>query len=119
MIGDKNLLAEKSAVFAVKIVQLCRTLRSETKEYSIIDQLIRSGTSIGANIRESIYAQTRADFITKLTIALKEASETEYWLYVLHEAKLLDYERFSRIDMLNIEIVKMLVSSINTAKSKL
>jgi len=114
---EKSPLAKKSALFAVQLIKLCRSLRDETKEYSLIDQLIRSGTSIGANIRESLYAQTRADFLTKLTIAMKEASETEYWLFVLHEAELLDDKRFELINELNRELLRMLTTSISTVKS--
>lgn len=113
----KSPLAKKSALFAVQIVKLCRDLRSETKEYSLIDQLVRSGTSIGANIREALYAQTRADFLTKLTIAMKEASETEYWLFVLHETDLLDNQRFTVVNELNKELIRMLITSVNTVKS--
>lgn len=117
MFEEKSPLAKKSAVFAVQLVKLCRSLRDETKEYSLIDQLMRSGTSIGANVRESLYAQSRADFLTKLTIALKEASETEYWLYVMHEAGLLDDQRFILINDSNRELIRMLTTSVNTVKS--
>ena len=117
MFEEKSPLAKKSAVFAVQLVTLCRSLREETKEYSLIDQLMRSGTSIGANVRESLYAQSRADFLTKLTIALKEASETEYWLYVMHEAGLLDDQRFILINDSNRELIRMLTTSVNTVKS--
>jgi len=80
-----NSIQEKSFRFAVRIVKLCRYLQTEKKEYILTKQLLRSGTSIGANVSESQQAQSRPDFVNKLNIALKEASETEYWLRLLYE----------------------------------
>lgn len=82
-------------------------------------QLYRSGTSIGANVAESINAQTKADFITKLSIALKEANETQYWIKMCHQAGLIDQRGFNSINNDNEEIIKLLVSSIKTARKNL
>ena len=78
-----NVIESKSFSFAVRIVKLCRNLQSDNKEFVLSKQLLRSGTSIGANVAESQQAQSRADFISKLSIALKEAVETNYWLRLL------------------------------------
>ncbi len=80
----ENAIEIKSFRFAVRIVKLCKYLRSEKKEYVLSKQLLRSGTSIGANTAEAQQAQSRLDFASKLNIALKEAVETEYWLRLLH-----------------------------------
>ncbi len=110
----ENLLEIKSKSFALAIIKLCNELKQSKKETVLIKQLIRSGTSIGANIRESVYAHGKADFISKLHIALKECNETEYWLELLIESGYTD----DKIILNNcIEIKKMLISSINTAKN--
>ena len=80
-----NPIAVLSKSFALRIVKLYQYLKEEKKEFVMSNQVLRSGTSIGANVRESIYAQSRPDFISKMSIALKESSETEYWLELLHE----------------------------------
>ena len=77
---DNNIIANKSKKFAVRVVKLGKYLREEQKEYVLSKQIVRSGTSIGANVREALQAQTRKEFASKMNIALKEASETEYWL---------------------------------------
>ncbi len=107
-------LLDKSKAFALQIIKLCRTIKKEKRESVITNQLLRSGTSIGANIREAFYAHGRADFIAKLQIALKECSESEYWLELLIESDYCDSH-----EILNqcVEIKKMLVSSLNTAKN--
>lgn len=81
-------------------------------------QLMRSGTSIGANIAEAFYGQSDADFVSKLSIALKEASETEYWLELLHESSYIDDTQFESINNDVTEIIKLLTSSVKTAKNK-
>lgn len=93
----KNIIKEKSFAFAIEVVNLYKVL-AEKKEFVLSRQMLRSGTSIGANIREAEHAQSRADFIHKLSISLKEANETEYWLDLLHETKYL-----SEIEFLNIK----------------
>lgn len=113
----KNIIKEKSFVFAVEIVYLYKIL-AEKKEFVLSKQLLRSGTSIGANIREAEHAQSKADFIHKLSISLKEANETEYWLDLLYETKFLSEIEFQSIKIKVIEILKLLTSIINTSKNK-
>jgi len=111
----KNVIKEKSYAFAIEIVSLYKIL-AERKEFVLSKQLLRSGTSIGANVRESEHAQSKADFIHKLSIALKEANETEYWLDLLHETKYLSQTEFENIKPSIIELLKLLTSIINTSK---
>ena len=106
-------LMDKSKAFALRIIKVCNEVKKEKKESILTNQLVRSGTSIGANIREAIYAHGKADFIAKLQIALKECSESEYWLELLIESGY--YQDTSILDHC-IEIKKLLISSINTAK---
>lgn len=107
-------LITKSKLFALDIIKVCDKVKKEKKESVISNQLIRSGTSIGANIREAFYGHGKADFIAKLQIALKECSESEYWIELLIESGY--YEDKTILDKC-VEIKKMLVSSINTAKN--
>ena len=111
----KNVIKEKSFAFAIEIVSIYKIL-AERKEFVLSKQLLRSGTSIGANIRESEHAQSKADFIHKLSIALKEANETEYWLDLLHETKYLSQTEFDIIKPKIVELLKLLTSIINTSK---
>ena len=106
-------LLDKSKVFALRIIKICNDVKREKKESILTNQLVRSGTSIGANIREAFYAHSKADFIAKLQIALKECSESEYWLELLIESGYYD-DKSILADC--IEIKKILVSSLNTAK---
>lgn len=110
------MLADKSFQFAVQIVLTCRNIRIQHKEYDLTRQLLKAGTSIGANLREAAFAQSKADFISKLSIALKESSETQYWLELLTATGYLvskDAERlFAEVD----QLIALLVASINTAK---
>ena len=107
-------LLDKSKAFALQIIKVCNEVKREKKESILTNQLVRSGTSIGANIREAFYAHGRADFIAKLQIALKECSESEYWLELLIES---GYYGDKSILEQCIEIKKLLISSINTAKN--
>ena len=109
-------LLDKTKAFALRIIKVCNEVKREKKESILTNQLVRSGTSIGANIREAFYAHCRADFIAKLQIALKECSESEYWLELLIESGY--YEDKTLLDQC-IEIKKLLISSINTAKRNL
>ena len=113
----KNIIKEKSFEFAVEVVSLYKVL-VEKKEFILSKQIVRSGTSIGANIREAEHAQSKADFINKLSISLKEANETEYWLDLLFETGYLNEDEFQKIKVKNIELLKLLISIINTSKSK-
>ena len=107
-------LIVKSKQFALDIIKICNKVKSEKKESVLTNQLIRSGTSIGANIREAFYAHGKADFIAKLQISLKECSESEYWLELLIES---GYYGDKVILENCVELKKILISSINTAKS--
>ncbi len=109
-----NILVEKSKRFALKIIGLCGGKKACCAPSVLLNQLLRSGTSIGANIRESVFAHGKADFIAKLQIALKECSETEYWLELLIES---GYYEDKTILNDCTEIKKILISSINTAKT--
>ena len=110
---DSPLLV-KSKTFALQIIKVCNAIKNTKKETILTNQLIRSGTSIGANIREAFYAHGRADFIAKLQIALKECSESEYWLELLIESGYCDNKELLAQC---IEVKKLLIASINTAKS--
>ena len=113
----RNVLKEKSFEFAKEIVYLYKNL-ADKKEFVLSRQLLKSGTSIGANIREAEHAQSKADFINKLSISLKEANETEYWLDLLFETNYLTDEEFQNVKYKIIEILKLLTSIINTSKNK-
>ena len=110
--ADSPLLT-KSKAFALDIIRVCNEIKRSQKESILTNQLVRSGTSIGANIREAFYAHSKADFISKLQIALKECSESEYWLELLIESNY--YSDKTILDRC-IEIKRILISSINTAK---
>ena len=107
-----NVVKDKSLEFAVRIVNLYKFLVNEQKEFVMSKQILRSGTSIGANIREAEQAQSRADFINKLNIALKEANETEYWLELLIRTEYITREQYESINNDSTEINKLLISII-------
>ena len=113
-----SIMLDKAKDFAVEIVNLCRKISTERKEYVITVQLTKSGTSIGANIHESKYAQSNADFIAKMQIALKECYESEYWLELLSRTSFISNDEYKRLQNHCGSIRRMLISSINTAKSK-
>ena len=112
-----NIVEEKSFRFAIRVVNINKLLCSQRKEYVLSKQLLRSGTSIGANIAESQNAQSRADFLSKLEIALKETSETKYWLRLLHATDYLTDSEFNSIFSDCIELEKILVSIIKSTKN--
>ena len=112
-----NIIEQKSFQFAIRTVNLCKHLRSTKKEYTLSKQLLRSGTSIGANISEAQQAQSKADFISKLSIALKETTETKYWLRLLDATSYLSEKEFQSIFADCVEIEKILVTIIKTAKT--
>jgi four helix bundle protein len=112
----KNVIKEKSFAFAIEVVNLYKVL-AEKKEFVLSKQMLRSGTSIGANIREAEHAQSRADFIHKLSISLKEANETEYWLDLLHETKFLSEMDFQNIKPKITELLRLLTSIVKASKS--
>ena len=115
---SENILADKTVDFAVRIVKFYKYLCEEKKEYVLSKQILRSGTSIGANVRESKNAQSKADFISKLNIALKEADETEYWLEVMVKSDLIKENQVEKLVSDLKEIIAILVSSLKTMKSK-
>ena len=112
-----STIREKSKLFAIRIVNLYRYLCSEKKEYILSKQLLRSGTSIGANVVEAQSAISKKDFLAKMYIAFKECNETEYWLELLHETNYLTDDEFESINTDNLELKKIL-SSITFTTSK-
>ncbi|WP_100612425.1 four helix bundle protein [Confluentibacter lentus] len=114
----ESILKNKSYHFALQIIETYKSISSNKKEFTLSRQLLKSGTSIGANIREAEFAQSNKDFISKMSIALKESSETEYWLLLLKDSDYLESENFNKLIDLNQELIKMLVSTINTMKLK-
>ena len=113
-----NILIDKSVAFAVRIVKLHQYLIKNKKESIISKQIVRSGTSIGANINEANYGQSKADFISKMHIALKETAETEYWLKVLTQSDYISSEMGDSLLQDCLELKRILIASINTAKAK-
>ena len=113
---SNSIVKEKSKRFAVRVVRLYQYLSKEKHEFIMSRQLLKSGTSIGANVSEAGYAQSRNDFINKLSIAMKEAAETEYWLELLHDTGYIEGEAFSSISRDCSEICKMLIQILNTTK---
>ena len=107
---------EKSFRFAIRIVNLYRFLCREKKEFVLSKQLMRSGTSIGANIAEAQQAQSRADFVSKMNIALKETAETDYWMRLLHATEYLSDQEFQSVIVDCREIGKMLTAIIKSAR---
>ena len=114
----ESVLREKTKAFAKAIVLLCREIKASYKESVLTNQLLRSGTSIGANLHEAQYAQGTKDFISKFEIALKECHETEYWLEILHETGYIPDEQYQPLQNDCGSIRRMLISSVNTIKSK-
>ncbi|MBR4569343.1 MAG: four helix bundle protein [Candidatus Riflebacteria bacterium] len=114
-----SLLANKTVDFAIRIVKFYKYLCSERKEYVLSKQILKSGTSIGANVRESRNAQSLADFINKLNIALKEADETQYWLEIIEKSEIITSEQIEGLNNDLKEIIAILISSIKTLKKKL
>lgn len=112
-----SILLEKSLDFAARIIKLSNYLKKEKHESVISKQIVRSGTSIGANANEAIYGVSKADFISKLQISLKETAETEYWLRLLVKSDYLTQKECQPLLNDCLEIKRILVSSLNTAKS--
>lgn len=114
----ENIIEEKSFAFAVRIVRLYNHLRSEKKEHVMSKQLLRCGTSIGANVAESQRAQSRPDFSAKLNIALKEANETHYWLRLLYHTDYLTEQEFQSIESDIKEIISILYAICKSTNEK-
>ena len=115
---SNSIMRDKAKEFAKRIVFLCRDLKAERKEGVLINQLLRSGTSIGANIHEAQYAQGTKDFISKLEIAQKECYETEYWLELLFETGCIEEVIYKSVQNDCGALRRMLISSLNTIKAK-
>ncbi|MBR5438384.1 MAG: four helix bundle protein [Clostridia bacterium] len=115
---EKNIIVDKSKQFALRIIKLYKYLQTEKKEYTLSNQILRSGTSIGANAREAVRGQSSADFYAKLNISLKEAEETLYWLELLHESDYIETKHFESIyDDCN-ELIKILVAITRNQKTE-
>ena len=113
-----SIIKDKSKNFALRIIKLYKylTITAENKEYVLSKQVLRSGTSIGANIKEALRGQSRPDFRAKMSIALKEASETEYWLDLLHESEYIDESSYTSIINDNIELIKILTRIVKNTE---
>jgi four helix bundle protein len=116
---SKSIVGEKSYRFAIRIVNLYKWLCEEKKEYVLSKQLLRSGTAIGALIKEAEHGQSKPDFLNKVNIALKEANETAYWLMLLMDTGYINEKEFDSIIVDAEELIKMLVSIVKTTKARL
>ncbi len=112
----KNAIQDKSSRFALRIINLCKYLQAEQKEFILTKQLLRSGTSIGAYVAESEHAQSRADFASKMNIALKEAAETDYRLRLMHEAGYLSHAEYQSVYTDCEELERLLAAIVKTMK---
>ena len=115
----ESVTYDKAKAFGVRIVRMYQWLCEEKKEYVLSKQCLRSGTSIGANLSEGMNGQSRADFVAKMHIALKEAYETEYWLELMQETDYLEENVYESLHNDCVELIKLLTSSIKTNKEKL
>ena len=116
---SNNIIQDLSKQFAIRIIKFYKHLYEDKHETVLSKQILRSGTSIGANIRESLHAPSKADFINKLNIALKEADETKYWLEILYESEIINVEAFNSLVADNQQIIATLVKIIKTTKENL
>ena len=115
---EDNLILEKSFEFAVRIVNLCKFLRQEHREYVLSKQILRSGTSIGANVSEAERGQSRADFVSKMSVALKEANETKYWLKLLYRTDYISQAQHESLHKDVAEILSILTAICKSAAAK-
>ena len=111
-----SIIDRKSKAFALRIIKLYKHLKEVDKEFILSKQILRSGTSIGANARERKNSQSKADFVNKLSIALKEADETQYWLELLYESGIINKDIFCSLNNDLKEIIAIITTSIKTAK---
>ena len=114
---EENVIAQKSKAFALRIIKLYKFLCDEKNEYVLSKQILKSGTSIGANVREAMCGQSRADFYAKMNISLKEASETEYWLELLYESEYIEKAPFESIYSDCKELIRILTAITKTQKN--
>lgn len=112
----ESILRSKSYAFSVRIVRLSQFLIAEHKEYVLSRQILRSGTAIGALVREAEYGISKADFRNKMSIALKEANETEYWLSILRDTDYLNEKTFRSLSVDCVELIKMLIATVKTSR---
>ncbi len=115
----ENIIGIKSYNFALRVIKLYKYLVAEQKEFVLSKQILRSGTAIGALSKEAEHAQSKADFLNKMNIALKEANETEYWLMLLKDSSYIDEKSFNSIHPEIVEILKLLISTVKTTKQSL
>ena len=119
IVENENVVKTKSFVFAVRVVKLYQFLVDQKKEYVLAKQLLRSGTSVGAMIREAEHAESRIDFKHKMSIAQKEINESMYWLELLKETKFLSKKEFDSLNADAVELIKMVTAIIKTVKNKI
>ncbi len=112
----ENIIAVKSYAFAIRVIKLYKFLPEEKREYVLSKQLLRSGTAVGALVKEAEHAQSKADFLNKMNVGLKEANETEYWLMLLKDTDYISKNEFDSINKDCSEILRLLVSIVKTTK---
>lgn len=115
----ESVVKDKSYAFALRIINAYKFLNQSQKEFVLSKQMLRSGTAIGALVREAEYGQSKADFVHKLSIALKEANETQYWLMLLKDSGFINNEAFESVNNDCTELIKLLISIINSTKKKM
>ena len=113
-----SIILDKSKAFALRIIKLYKYLNEAKREYILSKQLLRCGTSIGANVKEAVYAQSKADFTAKLFIAQKECAETEYWIELLYESEYINKDEFDSIYEDCQELMKLIVASTKTLQGR-
>ena len=114
-----NVIVDKSKAFAIRIIRLNQYLKNEKKEYDLSKQLLHSGTSIGANVKEAIRGQSIKDFRAKMNIALKESSESEYWLELLVATDYIDQKQYDSLDNDCVELIKILTAILKSSEENL
>jgi len=112
----ESVLRDKSYKFAIRVVKLSQFLQIDKKEFVLSKQILRSGTAVGALIREAEFGQSTADFINKMSISLKEANETDYWLHILKDTDYIELNLFESLESDCKEIIAMLIATVKTAK---
>ena len=115
----EKILRTKSYTFALRIIEMYKLLSSERKEFVLSKQVLRSGTTVGALIKEAEHAQSKADFLNKMNIALKEINETEYWLMLLKDSSYLSLTEYESINKDCVELIRLLASTVKTLKESL
>ncbi|SFL24094.1 four helix bundle protein [Proteiniphilum acetatigenes] len=115
----ENIVAVKSYAFAIRVVKLYKLLSQEKREFILSKQMLRSGTAIGALIKEAEHAQSKADFLNKMNVALKEANETEYWLMLMKDTEYLNEKEFQSIREDCSELLKLLISIVKSTKTSI